>query len=228
MDCKARRCLASPVCLITLWVKHSWYTRSVQYLISQQRLHDGTDAQTLYVPHESKADDHESCWAEWGGVGWGGLFGCKLWVDIFGLFTYALKVESKIKNKIKKKRRRRVRMCIMSQSWKQGLNTSVVYIQGHCKLKVRAATLVMRQGWPLPQCHISSENLTWHVCIGFLHLPFKPLWASWRWGELRSLSPRFSAELFFMHTLTDVDIWLGGVHRSPWLSGASASLFSES
>lgn len=51
-----------------------------------------------------------------GRSGVGGLFGCKLWVDIFGLFTYALKVESKIKNKIKKKRRRRVRMCVMSQS----------------------------------------------------------------------------------------------------------------
>lgn len=31
-----------------------------------------------------------------------------------------------------------------------------------------------------------------------------------------------------MHTLTDVDIWLGGVRGSPRLSGASASLFSES
>lgn len=40
--------------------------------------------------------------------------------------------------------------------------------------------------------------------------------------------PRSSAELFFMHTLTDVDIWLGGVRGSPGLSGASASLFSES
>lgn len=38
--------------------------------------------------------------------------------------------------------------------------------------------------------------------------------------------PRFSEELFFMHTLTDVDIWLGGVHRSLRLSLASGSLFS--
>lgn len=69
-----------------------------------------------------------------------------------------------------------------------GPNTPVVYIQGHWKLMC-GTTLVMHQGWPLPPCHISSENLTWHVYIGFLHLPFKPLWASWRWGELRLLSP---------------------------------------
>lgn len=36
--------------------------------------------------------------------------------------------------------------------------------------------------------------------------------------------PRFSEELFFMHTLADVDIWLGGVHRSPGLSGASGKV----
>lgn len=47
-------CAVFQVYLITVWVKHSWYTRSVQYLISQQRLHDRTDAQTLYVSQESK------------------------------------------------------------------------------------------------------------------------------------------------------------------------------
>ena len=34
------------------------YTRSVQYLISQQRLHDRTDAQTLCVSQESKTHFH--------------------------------------------------------------------------------------------------------------------------------------------------------------------------
>lgn len=70
-------------------------------------------------------------------------------------------------------------VCVRNES---ELKARIEYISclhpGALKLKIRAATLVMRQGWPLPQCHISSENLTWHVCIGFLHLPFKALWAS--------------------------------------------------
>lgn len=90
---------------------------------------------------------------------------------------------------VKKEKKKMFKVCIVSQCSNHGLNTSVVYIQGHWKLKICGTTLVMHQGWPLPPCHISSENLTWRVYIGFLHLPFKPLWANWRWGELRLLSP---------------------------------------
>lgn len=54
-----------------------------------------------------------------GGGRWGGaVFGGELWVDIFGLFTYCSEgaVQNK-RNKIqKKKQRRRVRVCVMSQS----------------------------------------------------------------------------------------------------------------
>lgn len=73
---------------------------------------------------------------------------------------------------------------VQTTDWIHQLFTS----RGTEKL-MRGSTLAMHQGCPLPLCHISSENLTWHVYIGFLHLPFKPLWASWRWGELRLLSP---------------------------------------
>lgn len=94
MECKVPQCLASPVCLNTMWVKHSWYTRSVQYLISQQRLHDGTDAQTLYVSHESETHFHGSYRVQ------------RFWLltsSVFGLFTYALNVLSKINREGRKK-----------------------------------------------------------------------------------------------------------------------------
>lgn len=54
-----------------------------------------------------------------GGGGGVGVFGCQLWVDIFGLFTYALKVQSKIKNKMEKKEKREcvcVCVCVRNES----------------------------------------------------------------------------------------------------------------
>lgn len=212
MECKVPQCLASPVCLNTMWVKHSWYTRSVQYLISQQRLHDGTDAQTLYVSHESETHFHGSYRVQ------------RFWLLtslVFGLFTYALNVLSKI-NREGRKKTKQNRVRVVSQCPNHGLNASVVYIQGQQELQICAATLVMHPGWPLPPCHTSSENLTWHVYIGFLHLPFKPPMGKLKVRGTKIIIPlRFSEELFFMHTLTDVDIWLGSVHRSRRLSGAS-------
>lgn len=153
MECKVLWCLASSLCLITMWVKHSWYTRSVQYLISQQRLHDGTDARTLYAPRESKTHTR-------GATKYSDSDLCTSW-ELFGLVTcmYGAVGRKGCWNV-------KVRRCSSHV-----LNTSAVYVQG-CWTLTRGATLVMRQGCPLPLCHVSSENLTWHVYIGFLHLPF--------------------------------------------------------
>lgn len=45
-------------------------------------------------------------------VGGGGLFGCKLWVDIFGLFTYAPELRPKIKKKKKEMEKTTVCVCV--------------------------------------------------------------------------------------------------------------------
>ena len=210
------RCLASPVCLITMWVKHSWYTRSVQYLISQQRLHDGTDAQTLYVSQESKTHFRGSYRVQ------------RLWLCTSFVLT------SLGSSPMHQTHSHGWETCsnALSVHRESLLKPRTEYINclhpGALEKNTQQPHISDAPSCPLPPRHISSENLTWRVCIGFLHLPFKPLRVSWRWGELRLLSPRFSEELFFMHTLTDVDIWLGGVHRSPRLSAASGSLFSWS
>lgn len=117
VECKVLQCLASPVCLITMWVKHSWYTRSVQYLISQQRLHDGTDAQTLYVSQESKTHFHGSYWST-------------EIVIVYQLCVGALHLCTK-RTVVDEKRCSNI-LSVHSES-NHGLNTSIVYIQGQWK-----------------------------------------------------------------------------------------------
>lgn len=101
------QCLASPVCLITTWVKDSWYTRSVQYLISQQRLHDGTDAQTLYVSHESKTHFHGSYWVQ------------RFWLYASFVLTSLGSPPICTKRTVKKKKKM-FKVCIVSQCSNHG------------------------------------------------------------------------------------------------------------
>lgn len=148
-------------------MKHSWYTRSVQYLISQQRLHDGTDAQTLYVSQESETHFHGSYRTQT--------------LRLCASFVSTSLGSSPIapKRTVADKKRCANILSVHSESVLKTVDGAhrLFTSRGTEKLMCGIA-LVMHQGWPLPPCHISSENLTWHVYIGFLHLPFKPLWAS--------------------------------------------------